>query len=190
MADEPTFPLKRKPAINGDEESPDHHNKAHKLQTPDEEAKHSDASLISSDNVDAVTGHSEKKVEKTESDVVAEDKAGGGGEIDGGDAEDDGGEEPNREVVVDRKGKGILIEEDDEEDVVDSDDSDDDDDSSDGEIVVSDFDTDLSDDPLAEVDMNNILPSRTRGRKIHPGEYVGNDLPTNEEDDDSDDSDV
>eukprot|EP00262_Sarcandra_glabra_P006973 TRINITY_DN19535_c0_g1_i1.p1 TRINITY_DN19535_c0_g1~~TRINITY_DN19535_c0_g1_i1.p1 ORF type:complete len:175 (+),score=73.35 TRINITY_DN19535_c0_g1_i1:104-628(+) len=49
-----------------------------------------------------------------------------------------------------------------------------------------DDDSDLSDDPLAEVDLNNILPSRTRRRVAQPGAYLVNDL--DGEDDDSDDS--
>ena len=83
----------------------------------------------------------------------------------------------------DDKGKGKMIEEDDEDD----DDSDDDDSSDDG--GVSDGDSDLSDDPLAEVDLNNILPSRTRRKPIHPGVSIANDL-GNDEGDDSDDSDA
>ncbi|XP_054791035.1 ethylene receptor 3-like [Prosopis cineraria] len=117
-----------------------------------------------------------------------------GAEDDGDEDEDNDGEESNGEVMVDRKGKGImtadkgkgkLIEEDDEND----DDSGGDDDSSDGG-VVSDGDSDLSDDPLAEVDLNNILPSRTRRRTIHPGEFIANDVGNDDEDDDSDDSDI
>nr|DAD30451.1 TPA_asm: hypothetical protein HUJ06_009302 [Nelumbo nucifera] len=78
------------------------------------------------------------------------------------------------------KGKGKLEAED------GSDDDDDDDDSSDGGDHSND-DSDLSDDPLAEVDLDNILPSRTRRRVAEPGAYLVNDL---DEDDDSDDSDA
>ncbi|XP_028780242.1 secreted acidic protein 1A [Neltuma alba] len=207
--DEPTFPTKRKPDING-EDSHGHQNKAQKLETledkslaPSNEPKHHEASLISNHNVDVLSCNcssaTDEKVEKVQSDVVAEDGGDEGGNPDHGGAEDDGdededggGEESNGEVV-DRKGKGImradkgkgkLIEEDDEDD----EDSDDDDDSSD-DGVVSDGDSDLSDDPLAEVDLNNILPSRTRRRTIHPGEYIAND-PGNDDDDESDDSDI
>lgn len=44
-----------------------------------------------------------------------------------------------------------------------------------------------SDDPLAEVDLDNILPSRTRKRSIQPGVYISNDCGggNNNEDDDS-----
>ncbi|CAN7040530.1 unnamed protein product, partial [Brassica oleracea var. botrytis] len=50
-----------------------------------------------------------------------------------------------------------------------------------------------SDDPLAEVDLDNILPSRTRRRSIQPGVYISNDCGggnNNEDDDSSDDSDA
>ncbi|KAI3862543.1 hypothetical protein MKX03_037647 [Papaver bracteatum] len=84
--------------------------------------------------------------------------------------EDDGEEE----VVVDRKGKGKMIVED-EDDEDDSDDDDDDDEFGGGEL--SDIDSDLSDDPLAEVDLDNILPSRTRRRVVPPPEeYRVDDL--------------
>ncbi|KAI3929686.1 hypothetical protein MKX01_025854 [Papaver californicum] len=84
------------------------------------------------------------------------------------------------EVVVDRKGKGKMI-------VEDEDDSDDDDDEFGGE-ELSDIDSDLSDDPLAEVDLDNILPSRTRRRVLPPPEeYRVDDL---DDEDDSDDSDA
>ncbi|KAK8593136.1 hypothetical protein V6N13_043253 [Hibiscus sabdariffa] len=61
---------------------------------------------------------------------------------------------PERQFV-DWKGKGILVEE--------EKDSDDDnhEDASDGENETE-GESDLSDDPLAEVDLENILPSRTR----------------------------
>lgn len=108
--------------------------------------------------------------------------------------EEEDGEKPNGESEVDRKGKGImrddkgkgiLIEEDE-----DDEDDDSDDDSSDGGSEFEDGDSDLSDDPLAEVDLDNILPSRTRRRQVQPGVYIRNDNGNNNnEDDDSDDSD-
>ncbi|KAI9084054.1 hypothetical protein K1719_034050 [Acacia pycnantha] len=204
--DEPTFHTKRKPDANR-EDSLGHQGKAQKLETvdgnslaPSDGVKHREASSISNDNVYVLSCNcssvTDEKVEKVESDVITEDGGDEGSNFDHGGAEDDGdadedddGEESNGEVVVDRKGKGImtadkgkgkLIEEDDENE------EDSDDDSSD-DGLVSDGDSDLSDDPLAEVDLNNILPSRTRRRTIHPGEYIANDL-GNDDDDDSDDS--
>ncbi|GFY83208.1 hypothetical protein Acr_02g0014480 [Actinidia rufa] len=93
---------------------------------------------------------------------VAEEK-----EIDDDDDDDDEDE--------DDKGKGKMIEE--------SDDTSDGLDDSDGDS------SDLSDDPLAEVDLDNILPSRTRGRVHRPGVHISDDLGNNV-DDDRDDSDA
>jgi hypothetical protein len=78
----------------------------------------------------------------------------------------------------DDKGKGKLIEEEeeDEEDDDDSDDgSSDSDDDSDGNVSGSD--SDFSDNPLAEVDLNNILPSRTRRRTAQPGLHISGGTP-------------
>ncbi|KAJ0052530.1 hypothetical protein Pint_02530 [Pistacia integerrima] len=96
------------------------------------------------------------------------------------DDDDDDDVEDNGEAVLDRKGKGILIEEEDDEN---------DDDSSDGG-TQSDSDSDLSDDPLAELDLDNILPSRTRRKVIQPGKYIANDLGNDDDDSDSEDEDA
>ena len=85
-------------------------------------------------------------------------------------------------IVRDDKGKGILIEEDDE-------DEDSSDDSSSSSSEFEDGDSDLSDDPLAEVDLDNILPSRTRRRQVQPGVYIRSDNNGKSNNDDSDDSD-
>ncbi|GMH25684.1 hypothetical protein Nepgr_027527 [Nepenthes gracilis] len=104
-----------------------------------------------------------------------------------GDGENEDSEHFNGKAVVDRKGKGILIEGSEEEEEED----DDDDDSSDDGDNLSDGDSDLSDDPLAEVDLDNILPSRTRRRVVHPGAYIATNLSQNDDDDDeSDDPDA
>ncbi|PPD83222.1 hypothetical protein GOBAR_DD19862 [Gossypium barbadense] len=44
--------------------------------------------------------------------------------------------------------------------------------------------SDLSDDPLAEVDLDNILPSRTRRRSVHPGLHIAKDVRNKGEADD------
>ncbi|XWS40531.1 hypothetical protein CRYUN_Cryun17cG0003000 [Craigia yunnanensis] len=69
------------------------------------------------------------------------------------------------------------------------DDYDDDDDSSDRGNELE-GESDLSDDPLAEVDLGNILPSRTRRRVVQPGVYIAKLVGNNADGDDSDDSDA
>lgn len=98
-------------------------------------------------------------------------------------------------AVVD-KGKGkMVVEEEEEEEEEDGDDDDDsDDDGSDdesGDVVLGeDYASDFSDDPLAEVDLSNILPSRTRRREPPvPGAYLVNDGDEEEEDDEEEVSD-
>ncbi|KAI3699975.1 hypothetical protein L2E82_44585 [Cichorium intybus] len=94
--------------------------------------------------------------------------------VDDEDSDDDaehynGGAEIDRKgkgVMKDDKGKGKMIEESEEED------------SSDDNQELgseSDGDSDLSDDPLAEVDLDNILPSRTRSRVVRPGVCISDD---------------
>ncbi|KAF8400035.1 hypothetical protein HHK36_015909 [Tetracentron sinense] len=96
--------------------------------------------------------------------------------------EDERGEHSNRKDAIDSKGKGILKEDKGKGKLKAGDGSGED--SSDGG-GQSDDDSSLSDDPLAEVDLDNILPSRTRRRVAQPGAYLVNDL-----EDDSDDSDA
>ncbi|KAM6549509.1 hypothetical protein CsatB_021185 [Cannabis sativa] len=132
------------------------------------------------DNLDSVK-EAEAGSEEDEGDYGSDDE----------DGEDSNGEE---EEEVDHKGKGItredkgkgklIVEEEDEDD-----DDDDDDSSNGGGSELEDGDSDLSDDPLAEVDLDNILPSRTRRRQVQPGVYIANDK-ANAEEDDSDDSDA
>ncbi|OIW01977.1 hypothetical protein TanjilG_14066 [Lupinus angustifolius] len=139
--------------------------------------------------------------EKTESDVALnddddvvdedaddEDEDGDEDEDEDDNDDDDDEEESNevdrkgKKVIRDIKGKGKLIEE-------EEDDSDDNDDDSGGGL--SGDDSDFSDDPLAEVDLNNILPSRTRRRTAHPGVHIAGDRGNADvDDDDSDDSDA
>ncbi|KAH7670165.1 hypothetical protein IHE45_10G007200 [Dioscorea alata] len=85
--------------------------------------------------------------------------------------------------VVDRKGKGKVVVE-----VEDDDDGDDSSSESTADGIMGDEDdSDFDDDPLAEVDLDNILPSRTRRRAPPPpGAYLVTDQ---DEDDDEDDED-
>ena len=89
-------------------------------------------------------------------------------------------------ILVDKgKGKMVVLDEEDDDDS-----SDDDDESRDGALGEDD-ESDLSDDPLAEVDLSNILPSKTRRKHPPvPGAYLVNDADEDDEDDDDDDDEV
>lgn len=92
------------------------------------------------------------------------------------------------------KGKGKMVVQEDEEEEGGDDDSDgSDNDDSDDDVVVEegDYESDFLDDPLTEVDLSNILPSRTRRRgPPPPGAYLVDDLDGDDEDEDEDDDDV
>ncbi|KAL7120453.1 hypothetical protein ACP275_02G124100 [Erythranthe tilingii] len=78
-------------------------------------------------------------------------------------------------VLIDRKGKGKMIEDSEDDDSDGDDDSDDSSDDSDGDFSDGLDDSDLESDPLAEVDLDNILPSRTRQRSMQPGLRIFDD---------------
>eukprot|EP00249_Psilotum_nudum_P015875 c25565_g1_i1 orf=487-1197(-) len=61
------------------------------------------------------------------------------------------------------------------------------DDSSNEGVYDEDDASDLSDDPLDEVDLSNILPTRTRGRPNQPTHFNLGDLKDEDDDDDDDD---
>ncbi|KAJ7976284.1 transcription initiation factor TFIID subunit 11-like [Quillaja saponaria] len=190
--EEPTVLPKRKPDLDC-EDNENHPKKIQKLEalvnnSPASEGKVGECEAIANKN-----HHSEEKIEKVESDVVAEAYNDEDDEGEYEDEEDDGddedGEESNGKIEVDRKGKGITRDDKGKGKMImeDQDDESDDSDSND-DGAISDSDSDLSDDPLAEVDLDNILPSRTRRRTVHPGVYIANDL--GNDNDDSDDSDA
>ncbi|KNA23518.1 hypothetical protein SOVF_024080 [Spinacia oleracea] len=159
----PTFPTKRAPVNT---ENPAIESKKQKLETPDNNGKEAPEPLeqtLENDVVQKGKGKAEEKLIEDE-----EEEKGFNGK-----------------AVIDRKGKGILIEED-EEDDDDSDDSD-----SDDSVIGGEFsdDSDFVEDPLAEVDLDNILPSRTRRKTINPGAYLATDIPA-EDSDESDDPDA
>ncbi|OMO99351.1 hypothetical protein COLO4_13341 [Corchorus olitorius] len=185
--DEPALPAKRKPDLT----SEDHESlplKSPKLQAADEtvQGNHSSENHIlqpsekNDSSLPEPGPENEKSVIEAEEEGEEEEEEEDG-EYEDDDDDDDDEEEENGHAVVDRKGKGILIEE--------EEDSDDDDDSSDGGNE-SGSESDLSDDPLAEVDLDNILPSRTRRRTVQPGVYIAKDGGSNVDADDSDDSDA
>ncbi|KAF9663508.1 hypothetical protein SADUNF_Sadunf17G0057800 [Salix dunnii] len=173
---EPTLPTKRKldedPFPENKQEN--HTNKSQKLesltnQSPNTQEKTTDRTQT----LEVSFNNQNDTVQE-----VVEEEEDGDNEAD--DYEDE--EENGEEVVVDRKGKGILIEEDGEDDSGDDDDSSELDGGDDSEEAEED-------DPLAEVDLDNILPSRTRRKAVHPGAYIANDNHV-DDDDDSDDFDA
>ncbi|MFS7956448.1 hypothetical protein Hanom_Chr07g00654741 [Helianthus anomalus] len=118
--------------------------------------------------------------EEEEEDYEEEDKTDSG-DSDEEDEHVNGGNEVDRKgkgIMKDDKGKGKMIEESEEED-------DDDSESDGGGDSGSDGDDDFSDDPLTEVDLDNILPSRTRRRTAPSGVKISSDDVTNGKDDDA-----
>ncbi|MCD7461097.1 hypothetical protein HAX54_045157 [Datura stramonium] len=155
--DEHTFPVKRKPQdIPAQEATAESHeddaNKKQKLSTTD-----------SQDNKLDVAEEVEEE-EEDEDDYEGEDEE---------EEDDDNDEQSNGEVEVDRKGKGILRDDKGKGKLIE--DSDDDDSSDFGSESDVDTDSDLSDDLLAEVDLGNIIPSRTRRRTHHSGLKISDD---------------
>ncbi|KAK8479427.1 hypothetical protein V6N13_044224 [Hibiscus sabdariffa] len=183
---EPALPAKRKSDLTSQDHDP-HRNLPHKspkLQTQDETIQPSeeDYALHPSGNNDSSV--SDPRPENQDPGV----DSGEGEEDEDDDYEDDDDEEEEEEengsTPVDRKGKGILIEEENDSD----DEEDDDDDSSDGGNE-SEGESDLSDDPLAEVDLDNILPLRTRRRVVRPGVHIAKEVGNKGEADDNGDTD-
>ncbi|XP_057542931.1 histone H2A.Z-specific chaperone CHZ1-like [Amaranthus tricolor] len=165
---EPALPTKRIPDLTT-EESPNEPKKP-KLDNPDNNGKQTPQPLIEKHQAEL-----DEKLEKPDQNKPTFEEE----------------QEPklpsNGKPEIDRKGKGILIEEDDEDD--DDDDSDSDSDSDDSIAAELSDESDFADDPLAEVDLDNILPSRTRRKIINPGAYLATDLPE-EDSDESDDPDA
>lgn len=194
-SEEPALPAKRKPDLTPEDA----------VAYPKKNLKIDDSVEDNNQNPEFFDHNSSVAEVKNDKDGIftAASEAGPKQEDENGDEEDedddneDGeeGEEYNGKAEADRKGKGVmrdakgkgkLIAEEEDEDDEDSDD-----DSSDGGSELEDVDSDLSDDPLAEVDLDNILPSRTRRKQVQSGVYIANDVVGNDnEDDDSDDSDA
>lgn len=183
---------KRKPEVTSLDkenicEETDDPNKKLKLGIPSNDSNSPDVELTKDEN--GIENHSvnvDKHREHVEEDEDDEDE---------GDYEDEEEEEEDEEEddsddedsngnpkIVDRKGKGIMRDAKGKGKLVEESE-----DSSDCGSE-SDADSDLSDDPLAEVDLDNILPSRTRRRVVQPGVYISTSQGTKEnEDDDSGD---
>ena len=177
---ESSFPVKRK----SDPCSQDEDNVASKAQ----KLNPSSSSAGSESKDGEVNGSGVENIGVPDDLADEEKKEGGDGEEEEQeeDEDDDDGE-------VDRKGKGISREDKGKGKMIEVEESDDTDDDDEDDEDGDEYDeSDLSDDPLAEVDLDNILPSRTRRRSIQPGVYISNDRSGNHEDDDdsSDDSDA
>lgn len=153
--EEHALPSKRKPVDNNPpaEDLVDDLTKKQKLAS-----SHANFSAAEEKTADDNDDEDEEEDYEGEDDADSDD-----------DSDDDEDEESNGEVEIDCKGKGImkdvkgkgkLIEESDDSSNVGSE---------------SDGDSDLSDDPLAEVDLDNILPSRTRRRVVCPGLNISSD---------------
>ncbi|CAN8305378.1 unnamed protein product [Cochlearia groenlandica] len=161
-----TFPVKRKSDIHC-QELDNVSNKAQKLDPSSDSDVSGDTlaeSVVSPVKTDGGSVSEKEENSVSGGDFEAEE------EQEGEEEEEDLSED---EIVNDRKGKGIsredkgkgkLIEEEEEDD--DSEDIDDDED--------VDDESDFSDDPLAEVDLDNILSSRTRRRSSQPGLFISN----------------
>ncbi|KAK4757128.1 hypothetical protein SAY87_007255 [Trapa incisa] len=185
------FPAKRKPDLassNADEDLPskilkteDKINGNSHLDGGDKTTVHSKDSGTEKDEVADATGISgadlggdkeEDEVQDCESDEDDEEDDEDYGEDDYDDIEEGARREVDvkgKGILKDNKGKGKLILDDEDSDVDETDDKDSSD--SDGD-VRSGSDSDWSDDPLAEVDLDNILPSRTRRRRSQSGIFI------------------
>ncbi|XP_004304556.1 PREDICTED: histone H2A.Z-specific chaperone CHZ1 [Fragaria vesca subsp. vesca] len=175
--DETTLHAKRKSDPSCEEDQADYPNKSQKLQLT---GNNSHESSLTQDNKVELQGNADPQVEDEDDEEEYEEEDG---------EESNGKSEADRKgkgVMRDDKGKGILIEEDDENEDSSDDSSSS---SSEGGSEFEDGDSDLSDDPLAEVDLDNILPSRTRRRQVQPGVYIRSDNNGKSNNDDSDDSD-
>jgi len=114
------------------------------------------------------------------------------------DEDDDDNDDDEEEQEDNRKGKGIMRDDKGKGKMI-VEEEDDDDDDSDEDSASDDDGSDFSNDSLTEVDLNNILPSRTRGRTVSSGVHIAGDSGNaaaavaagiDDEDSDSDDSDA
>ncbi|KAI3793849.1 hypothetical protein L1987_36472 [Smallanthus sonchifolius] len=114
-----------------------------------------------------------EEIEEEEEEYEGED------EVDSEDEDEDEDDEVEHSNGIDRKGKGIMKDDKGKGKMIEESEDDDSSDE-DGGASESDGDDDLSDDPLAEVDLDNILPSRTRRRTAPRGVNIsGNDKDNN-----------
>ena len=172
---EHTLPAKRKPDPTSVDENKDEIGIENGAENESGDSKKKQKSEFSADDTIFPSVDEEKEIEDDDEDEYITDDSDSDDEDDEDEDDEDSDEHSNGKAeVVDRKGKGILR-----------------DDKGKGKVIEeSDGDSsELSDDPLAEVDLDNILPSRTRGRVHRPGVHISDDL-GNKVDDDRDDSDA
>ncbi|KAK9272037.1 hypothetical protein L1049_002406 [Liquidambar formosana] len=174
--EEPALHAKRKPNLTSVDK--DGEPKKQKVEISDK-----DSSFVE----DKINKEEDEVADDEEEDDDDEEEEEEDDDDDDEEEDDEDGEHSNGKAEVDHKGKGILREDKGKGKLIEEEDESDDD-SSDGE-GESDGDSDLSDDPLAEVDLDNILPSRTRRRVVNPAVNIANDNGS-KDDDDSDDSDA
>ncbi|XP_038906649.1 pheromone-processing carboxypeptidase KEX1 [Benincasa hispida] len=193
--EEVAFDAKRKPADPCCEAKEERSNKLQKLEVVEGEESCNDVKKNGEngdhhkENDESIDNVSSSVAEGKDDDGVVGADLDAGDEVEDDEDEDDSenGEKSSGKAAEDRKGKGIMKDDKGKGKLIEEDDDDDEDSSDDGSELDSE-ESDLSDDPLAEVDLDNILPSRTRRRKVHPGVYFATDL--GNDDDDSSDSDA
>ncbi|XP_052189430.1 uncharacterized protein LOC127799438 [Diospyros lotus] len=201
------MPTKRKAdltAVGSERQENDDSVKKHRLETSarensssvadeskrgdeDNDGKHENDELVKERVVESSGGPNSSSLaeeSKLDGEDDGEDDEDDEADYEGEDDDDDedSDEHSNGKPEVDRKGKGILKEKDKGKGKL----IEESDDSSDGGSESSGDSSDLSDDPLAEVDLDNILPSRTRRRVHRPGINISNHPPNNVDDDGSD----
>ncbi|XP_050946230.1 histone H2A.Z-specific chaperone CHZ1 [Cucumis melo] len=193
--EEVAFDAKRKPADSCFQPKEESSNKIQKLEVVEGEES---CNYVKNNAENGDHKGSDEQIDNVSSTVLEgkDDDGVDGASLDAGDEEEDYEDEDDSEddekssgkVAADRKGKGIMKDDKGKGKLIEEDDDDDDEDSSDDGSDLDSEESDLSDDPLAEVDLDNILPSRTRRRMVHPGVYFATDLAN--DDDDSSDSDA
>ncbi|KAL8193601.1 hypothetical protein R6Q57_026736 [Mikania cordata] len=132
-------------------------------------------------DIKANGGKDEIEDEEEEEDYEGEDEVDSDDEDEEDDDED---EHSNGGAIIDRKGKGKMNDDKGKGKMIEESEDDDSSDE-DGGAGESDGDDDFSDDPLEEVDLDNILPSRTRRRTAPQGVRISSDELTDDKDNDA-----
>lgn len=165
------FPEKRKldlpnPVNNALEEDKNDadSNKRQKIEIPSKNAAETEERLNNSANAEEEDGEEDED----EEDYNAE-------QDEDGDEETENVDRKGKGIMTDDKGKGKMVEDSEDDDSDGNDDDDDSSDDSDSDFSDGLDESDMEDDPLAEVDLGNILPSRTRQKRVQPGVRIFSD---------------